>query len=445
MNLDHLPAKDEALPEFCPSCGARAECLPPLRWGEHYKCGATLMRDEMTMKVVFGTPCPHYKEPAKDGWIPWSGKDTTPPVHPDTIVEVAFRRGNNKTGRAGSWHACWRDDSDRDDIVAYRVVTPAKEPWSLDRHIAQYFRPLQPGEKWHREDDWTEEHLPAGWRPLLRDEKAECGDEWDSFGGGREWRHQDATAGPYNGATYVRHRTRRPLPPLPAKEPDPLTPEGQIKPEVQREILEASEQPYIPQPGDRYRVWMGVGAAWPDGWGSVAHIAFDNCGYDKRVAEGERFLKVEDPPATKLTPELIAIIDTDYDSPTTEPKPENTTTPMNIAQSTTPKVGQIWTHGTGSCTETGRVLAIDGDIIIVRKLGWFNSDQSYPMKDWRERSPILRKDVSSQRSGSFLGKTVRFTWKAIKGTAITSAVIVALVPNSVKAAAMAYLAAKMGW
>jgi len=45
--------------------------------------------------------------------------------------------------------------------------------WTLSRHIPG-FRALEPGEEWHR-NDFTEEMLPEGWRPLLLGEQSAHG------------------------------------------------------------------------------------------------------------------------------------------------------------------------------------------------------------------------------------------------------------------------------
>lgn len=60
--------------------------------------------------------------------------------------------------------ACWYNPDDLE-----------LAPWTLSRHIPG-FRPLRDGESYHRED-WTEEMLPEGWRPLLTKESPQHGDE----------------------------------------------------------------------------------------------------------------------------------------------------------------------------------------------------------------------------------------------------------------------------
>lgn len=57
------------------------------------------------------------------------------------------------------------------DSTTYRTKTPfaPKPVWFLSRHIPG-FRPLRDDEQWHRQD-FTEEMLPPGWRPLLNGEQ----------------------------------------------------------------------------------------------------------------------------------------------------------------------------------------------------------------------------------------------------------------------------------
>ncbi len=67
------------------------------------------------------------------------------------------------------------------------------------------------GRKWHRED-WTQEMLPDGWRPLLYGEIPQGGDEGFD---GSAWKTDWVAIGEplvNDGNTYSLHRTRRPLP-----------------------------------------------------------------------------------------------------------------------------------------------------------------------------------------------------------------------------------------
>jgi hypothetical protein len=82
------------------------------------------------------------------------------------------------------------------------------------RHIPG-FRPLVPGERWHR-TDFTPDMLPEGWRPLMMGEIDQKSDEVLRDTGWRVLGHcpGDATGLPSWEST-VRCRTRRPLPPPP--------------------------------------------------------------------------------------------------------------------------------------------------------------------------------------------------------------------------------------
>lgn len=86
------------------------------------------------------------------------------------------------------------------------------KPWQLTKHIPG-FRALVEGEEWHRQD-FTEEMLPEGYRPLLLNE---CEDN-----GGDYYLYEDSTWLPvnitYNGKAqplWNHRRTKRPLPYLP--------------------------------------------------------------------------------------------------------------------------------------------------------------------------------------------------------------------------------------
>lgn len=111
-----------------------------------------------------------------------------------------------------------------DVTVEYRV-----KPWQLTNHLPG-FRPLAPGEQWHR-NDFTEDMLPEGWRPLLYNEIPQGGDE--AFDGD-SWRSDWIAIGDYlndplGKRKYARHRTRRPLPPLKSEKRISLEP-GDVPP-----------------------------------------------------------------------------------------------------------------------------------------------------------------------------------------------------------------------
>jgi hypothetical protein len=82
------------------------------------------------------------------------------------------------------------------------------------RHI-QGFRPLVPGEAWHR-TDYTPDMLPEGWRPLMLGEIDQKSDEVLRDTGWRVLGHYPSdTTGLPTWESTVRCRTRRPLPPPP--------------------------------------------------------------------------------------------------------------------------------------------------------------------------------------------------------------------------------------
>ena len=78
------------------------------------------------------------------------------------------------------------------------------------RHIPG-FRPLVPGEMWHR-TDFNPDMLPEGWRPLLLGEEEQEVDQcWIPYL--KKWNDDPADGGAM--ATDYHRRTRRPLPPPP--------------------------------------------------------------------------------------------------------------------------------------------------------------------------------------------------------------------------------------
>lgn len=70
------------------------------------------------------------------------------------------------------------------------------------------------GRRWHRED-WTQDMLPDGWRPLLLGEKAEQGDEIYPLSGNDDWKGKwqtDVSWWMAASESMFPSRTRRPLP-----------------------------------------------------------------------------------------------------------------------------------------------------------------------------------------------------------------------------------------
>jgi hypothetical protein len=68
-----------------------------------------------------------------------------------------------------------------------------------------------PGEQWHR-DDWTQDMLPEGYRPLLLGEKPENGDSWFSTGCSCWLDLTECTDIEIANKAWAHTRTRRPLP-----------------------------------------------------------------------------------------------------------------------------------------------------------------------------------------------------------------------------------------
>ncbi len=81
--------------------------------------------------------------------------------------------------------------------------------WTLGRSVNGFT--LQPGQEWHRQD-WTEDMLPDGWRPLLKGEMCKAGDSY-YVRESHTWRSQTSdykNVGAHS--QWSLHRTRRPLP-----------------------------------------------------------------------------------------------------------------------------------------------------------------------------------------------------------------------------------------
>jgi len=94
----------------------------------------------------------------------------------------------------------WADTAIFDPRLPHRRK-PKPAPWSLP--------PPPDGQEWHR-TDWTEGDLPEGWRPLLKGEVYQNGDEYKL---GSEWRVEtNVSSYQTTECCYYPTRTRRPLP-----------------------------------------------------------------------------------------------------------------------------------------------------------------------------------------------------------------------------------------
>lgn len=97
------------------------------------------------------------------------------------------------------WEKYWSDDPISAIEKGYKIRL---KPWSLP--------PPPDGMKWHR-DDWTEEMLPEGYRPLLEGERIQSGDEGIASGVGFSLIRTCV-----GNLPEFQARTKRPLP-----QPDP--------------------------------------------------------------------------------------------------------------------------------------------------------------------------------------------------------------------------------
>lgn len=154
--------------------------------------------------------------PDSEGWIPWAGGEC--PVPQGDSVDYKLKNGA-QFSRVLAVALDWRATAPNYSIVAYRPAkpdSPQVEPWTP---------PVPPrGMSWHR-DDWQESMLPREWRPLLRGETRQTGDEVysDKHSTWLAW-PEAKTLDPViqldvPGETSNLSRTRRPLP-LPERLPD---------------------------------------------------------------------------------------------------------------------------------------------------------------------------------------------------------------------------------
>jgi len=123
-------------------------------------------------------------------------------------AEVGCMEYHRETRPAREWR--WTDTDSDLDIIGWRYADePAIKPWTL---------PAPPeGQEWHR-TDWTEEMLPEGWRPLLKDEPRKAGDEFPQNAAPPfMWVEASRPPAIENKAkeNWCHQRTRRPLPPSP--------------------------------------------------------------------------------------------------------------------------------------------------------------------------------------------------------------------------------------
>lgn len=87
----------------------------------------------------------------------------------------------------------------------------AQENWNQYASKPAWALPPPPaGHKWHR-DDWTEEMLPEGYRPLLGGELIEKSDEVWQYAEG-PWKNETIAVGLTVSSSNHHFRTRRPLP-----------------------------------------------------------------------------------------------------------------------------------------------------------------------------------------------------------------------------------------
>jgi hypothetical protein len=134
-----------------------------------------------------------------------------------TAIDVAYRLSAACKLSLCSSTKDWKEEKAQRLSIARAFLAALSKlttPWTLPAP--------PPGRKWHRED-WTQDMLPEGWRPLLELEKVEIGDEvWLN----KEYKWHVSK----NGSDMARNRhhpysrTRRPLPAQVNAEPEQIKP-----------------------------------------------------------------------------------------------------------------------------------------------------------------------------------------------------------------------------
>ena len=119
-----------------------------------------------------------------------------------TPGQIAFEAHFRSRNTNPEWTDCtvqyaWDDTAAA--VIAHHEAQKA-QPWTLPAP--------PPGREWHRQD-FTEEMLPDGWRPLLL---GETGD-YEISDDGVVWRKGEYPSIPCGPHQCTYYRTRRPLPP----------------------------------------------------------------------------------------------------------------------------------------------------------------------------------------------------------------------------------------
>jgi hypothetical protein len=284
-----------------------------------------------------------------------------------------------------------------------------KQEWSLTGYLAKHW-PSWGDRKPHR-DDFTQEMLEGGWRPLFVGEPF---DRIDEFFYCAKWQNREAVdIGHYADKSWCPTRTKRPLP-ITDTAPEPtyraLLPDEKVQEgdeckvdggswavscsKVQHEVFEYRTLRPLPSPeikeawrpkeGDYYDMKTR------DGNWTGPHRANTDCTTDKFF---ERFNcrpasppeKAKEPSIPDLASQLL-VHAINY-STITEPEPN---TPMNTAaQSATPEInlplpgtkwGLVLTDGTGY---RGQVIASGSKGIILKGIGRSKKvDRLIPVANW---------------------------------------------------------------
>lgn len=114
--------------------------------------------------------------PDKDGWVEWNPPFNAGdcPVPTDKEVEVRQRNGNIaivRAGRGKGGPAFWVNEDSGQDIVAYRIVTPAKEEKKEEHYIptrGEWVNEFNPNEqKWSH--SYQASMSPVEYKEMIKD------------------------------------------------------------------------------------------------------------------------------------------------------------------------------------------------------------------------------------------------------------------------------------
>lgn len=84
----------------------------------------SIREDKYLAALEIALPVLEKQEKGSDGWIEWGGG--RPPVKPDVMVCVRYRKGKEKEPDTAR-HYYWNHTNSPVDIIAYRVIEQERE------------------------------------------------------------------------------------------------------------------------------------------------------------------------------------------------------------------------------------------------------------------------------------------------------------------------------